>query len=260
MRFSSLKKRCAARGRAAPQAGQPPPRTKQPTASGTLACSTSVSAAPDRRAIESQSLRLSANSLRPERRSTDGQVILKKTAGRSENRPDLLLCGAPLRNRTVDLLLTMHTSVGSLPGKHFPAGRRQAPIWLLPRPAASAIAQAIAPAAEQQLARVHAQRAQRPPAPGLPFKPGLWGCMPASHVHSDGQRTVRRSFLSRPPGPEDRAEQAFPHRQEKFEPVPLSAPRRKATGGSPGVLPSARSHPEHVEAQSQAAWPPERGR
>jgi hypothetical protein len=80
-----------------------------------------------------------------------------------------------------------------------PAGRRQAPIWLLPRPAASAIAQAIAPAAEQYLAWVQAQRAQRPPAPGLPFKPGLWGGMPAIHVHSDGQRTVSRSFLSRPP-------------------------------------------------------------
>ena len=34
--------------------------------------------------------------------------------------------GAPLRNRTVDLLLTMHTSLGSLPGKRFPqaAGKR----------------------------------------------------------------------------------------------------------------------------------------
>jgi hypothetical protein len=37
-----------------------------------------------------------------------------------------LTCGAPLRNRTVDLLLTMHTSLGSLPGKRFPqaAGKR----------------------------------------------------------------------------------------------------------------------------------------
>ena len=70
-------------------------------------CSTRAFAAPDRRVIDSQSVRLSANSLRPERRSTDGQVILKRTSGRSENRPDLLFCGAPLRNRTVDLLLTM---------------------------------------------------------------------------------------------------------------------------------------------------------
>ena len=73
-------------------------------------CSTRAFAAPDRRVIESQSVRLSANFLRPERRSTDGQVILKRTSGRSENRPDLLFCGAPLRNRTVDLLLTMYRS------------------------------------------------------------------------------------------------------------------------------------------------------
>src|ERR1700733_8004259 len=70
-------------------------------------CSTRAFAAPDRRVIESQSVWLSANFLRPERRSTDGQVILKRTTGRSENRPDLLFCGAPLRNRTVDLPLTM---------------------------------------------------------------------------------------------------------------------------------------------------------
>ena len=70
-------------------------------------CSTRAFTAPDRRVIESQSVRLSANFPRPERRSTDGQAILKRTSGRSENRPDLLFCGAPLRNRTVDLLLTM---------------------------------------------------------------------------------------------------------------------------------------------------------
>jgi hypothetical protein len=70
-------------------------------------CSTRAFAAPDRRVIESQPVRLSANSLRPERRSTDGQVILKRTSGRSESRPDLLFCGAPLRNRTADLLLAM---------------------------------------------------------------------------------------------------------------------------------------------------------
>jgi hypothetical protein len=40
-------------------------------------CSTRAFAAPDRRVIESQSVTLSANSLRSERRSTDGQVILE---------------------------------------------------------------------------------------------------------------------------------------------------------------------------------------
>jgi hypothetical protein len=44
-------------------------------------CSTTAFAAPDRRVIESQSVRLSANFPRPERRSTDGQVILKAISG-----------------------------------------------------------------------------------------------------------------------------------------------------------------------------------
>jgi hypothetical protein len=51
--------------------------------------------------------RARTNSLRPERRSTDGQVILEAISDWPEEPSDLLLCGAPLRNRTVDLLLTM---------------------------------------------------------------------------------------------------------------------------------------------------------
>ena len=51
-------------------------------------------------------------------------------SGRSENRPDLLFCGAPLRNRTVDLLLTMYRSavpslqVGQLTCQYASAGRQ----------------------------------------------------------------------------------------------------------------------------------------
>jgi len=50
---------------------------------------------------------------------SDGPVRLDKTPGHDPNR-------APLRNRTVDLLLTIHTSLGSLPGNRFPqaAGKR----------------------------------------------------------------------------------------------------------------------------------------
>jgi hypothetical protein len=40
-------------------------------------------------------------------------VILKAISGKPEDQPDLLPCGAPLRNRTVDLLLTMETVRGS---------------------------------------------------------------------------------------------------------------------------------------------------
>jgi hypothetical protein len=71
-------------------------------------CSTRAFATPDRRVIENQSVRLSANSPRPERRSNDGQLILTATSDQSQEPSDLLLCGAPLRNRTVDLLLTMN--------------------------------------------------------------------------------------------------------------------------------------------------------
>jgi hypothetical protein len=59
------------------------------------------------RAIGSQSVRLSANSARPARRSTDGRTILDALPAAQEPGPDLRFRGAPLRNRTVDLLLTM---------------------------------------------------------------------------------------------------------------------------------------------------------
>src|SRR5262245_16144105 len=73
------------------------------------ACSTQRERHAGRCAIGGQSVRLSANSPRPERRSADGQMIL--TVGPADRKPklDLLVCGAPLRNRTVDLLLTMET-------------------------------------------------------------------------------------------------------------------------------------------------------
>ena len=45
---------------------------------------------------------------RPGRRSDDSQMILKQPAPVSNLEPDLLVCGAPLRNRTVDLLLTIY--------------------------------------------------------------------------------------------------------------------------------------------------------
>jgi hypothetical protein len=57
----------------------------------------------------SQPMRLSANPPRPPRRSDDGQMILKVACASQKPRLDLLVCGAPLRNRTVDLLLTITT-------------------------------------------------------------------------------------------------------------------------------------------------------
>jgi hypothetical protein len=58
--------------------------------------------------IGSQSVRLSANCQRPARRSTDGQTILDPLPAARHPGSDLRFRGAPLRNRTVDLLLTMN--------------------------------------------------------------------------------------------------------------------------------------------------------
>jgi hypothetical protein len=70
-------------------------------------CSTRTFAAPDRRVIEGQ-CQLST----PRTTVTDGQMILTAGLAGLETELDLLVCGAllrgaPLRNRTVDLLLTM---------------------------------------------------------------------------------------------------------------------------------------------------------
>jgi hypothetical protein len=79
------------------------------------ACSTNAIRHADRRAIGGQSVRLSANSPRPERRSTDGQTIFTVSFAGWKPASDLLVCGAPLRKRTVDLLLTMNHRTVPLP-------------------------------------------------------------------------------------------------------------------------------------------------
>jgi hypothetical protein len=71
------------------------------------ACSTRREQHTGTGAIESQCVRLSANSVRPARRSNDGQANLDALSAAWELGPDLRFCGAPLRNRTVDLLLAM---------------------------------------------------------------------------------------------------------------------------------------------------------
>ena len=53
-------------------------------------------------------MRFAAANGRPERLSDDGQTILKAVREDPHLGPDLLIYGAPLRNRTVDLLLTMN--------------------------------------------------------------------------------------------------------------------------------------------------------
>ncbi len=106
------------RGRAKPVLSRPARARFTPTAAGRLiqpreACSSSRPASPGRPAIEGRSVRLSAARRRPERRSDDGQTILERSRRVPNPVPDLLTCGTPLRNRTVDLLLTMGNLMGS---------------------------------------------------------------------------------------------------------------------------------------------------
>jgi hypothetical protein len=77
------------------------------------------------------------NFLRLARRSTDGQAILDGLPAAREPGSDLRFCGAPLRNRTVDLLLTMSSGrarpseVTALISENVSPGERsQAPIRL----------------------------------------------------------------------------------------------------------------------------------
>jgi hypothetical protein len=86
----------------------PGPRT------GRLACSMTCPAELARPVIAGRPGPPGATGQHSERRSNDGQVILKAPSASRQLEPDLLVCGAPLRNRTVDLLLTMCNSSGSL--------------------------------------------------------------------------------------------------------------------------------------------------
>jgi hypothetical protein len=70
-------------------------------------CSTACPDDLDRPAIAEQSVPRSAADPRPERRSDDGQMIFEALPAVRGHGPDLGFRGAPLRNRTVDLLLTM---------------------------------------------------------------------------------------------------------------------------------------------------------
>jgi hypothetical protein len=74
-----------------------------------VACSTNTAARLVTAASRCRSGWLTVQQRRPERRSDGGQMILKVTRSHSHLDPDLLIYGAPLRNRTVDLLLTMET-------------------------------------------------------------------------------------------------------------------------------------------------------
>jgi hypothetical protein len=84
-------------------------RTPSAARSSRQTCSTSRPVGLARPVVAGQFMRLSASNGRAERRSDDGQMILRAARADQKLRFDLLFCGAPLRNRTVDLLLTMET-------------------------------------------------------------------------------------------------------------------------------------------------------
>ena len=106
-----------------------------------------------------------------------------------------------------------------------PAGRRQALIWVLPRPAASATAQAIAPTAGAAAGTGLCPAGSSHPRLCCHSGPARGAaCRPATSTPTVKRRSDDLSHPARP-GPEDHAEQAVPHLQEKFEPVPLSVPR-----------------------------------
>ena len=77
-------------------------------------CSTARLGELDCPAITHQCVPSSTARHRPERRSDDGQMISEALPAAREPGPDLGFRGAPLRNRTVDLLLTMQRRASTL--------------------------------------------------------------------------------------------------------------------------------------------------
>jgi hypothetical protein len=126
----------------------------------------------------------------------------------------------------------MHTSLGSLPGKHFPqaAGKRRSGSYPGLRH--------LRPLRPSRLQPSNSWHGSMPSMcsvrPRLVCHSSLASgavCRPATSTPTVKGRSDDLSYPARP-GPEDHAEQAFPHRQEKFEPVPLSAPRMKPPGAA----------------------------
>ena len=140
-----------------------------------------------------------------------------------------------------------------------PAGRWQALIWILPRPAASAPPQAIAPAAEQQPVRVHAQPAAAPARawPASQARPvGLHAGQPRpGRLSTDGQ-----TIFPIPPtqGPKTTLSRHFPTAREDLNQcayLHLAGSHRR----QPRSVTEPKDTAEHAAAQSQGTRPPERG-
>jgi hypothetical protein len=168
----------------------------QPRARSSL-CSTSVSPMSNRRAIEGRFVRLSASSLRPERRSDDGQMILKMA--RADPKPPLTWqYASPLTESN------RRPSPYHLEFPRFTSRPR------VPQASGSATLTLVVPCDHSghgagrgtRPLQAQARRAAGSSAPGMPLRPGPWGSVPPGHIQADGQTTVRRSLAAGTAGPQ----------------------------------------------------------
>jgi hypothetical protein len=167
--------------------------------------------------------------------------------------------GALLRNRTVDLLLTIHHPPGSVRGKHVHEATNSACPTLSRWPAVP-----VSPGRHAD-AKQHPVRAERPgerqhlprpacrsgPAHGMTYRPDA------------SPPTVRRrsSDLRNPPraDPEGREQEVWlpPGR---FEPAPLSDVTRKPTAAAHGLVEPEDHTAAAFGTEGKRTRPPERGR
>ena len=140
------------------------------------------------------------------------------------------------------------------------AGHQQAGIQILPQPAASATAPAVASATWQRPTPIHALPAAAPAraraaSQGRPV--GLHVGQPRPGRRSRGGQTI----FPTPPayGPQPTLNRHSPTGQEEFEPSPLSAPRRKSPAAVPepcllGVLwGSGLGRTGHLDSSSRSS-------
>jgi hypothetical protein len=216
-------------------------------------CSTSRPVGLARPVVAGQFMWLSAINGRPDRRSDDGRMILRAARAGQELRLDLLFCGAPLRNRTVDLLLTICNSLGSPPGQLLlqADGKR--------RPGSSRglrHLRSLRPSRRLPRSRWWSMPSkwQDPTltAPGCRSGPASGAaCRPATSAPTVKTRSDDLCCPARP-GPEGTSRRFLS--PGRFEPLPLSSPRMKATAAAQ-ESPEPKITPRHMQdTESGPGW------
>jgi hypothetical protein len=180
-------------------------------------------------------------------------MILEVPSAQRELGPDLLVCGAPLRNRTVDLLLTICNSLGSPPGqlllqadgKRRPGSSRGLrhlrslrPSFRLPRSRWWSMP------SKWQDPTLTAPGCRSGPASGA-------ACRPATSAPTVKTRSDDLCCPARP-GPEGTSRRFLS--PGRFEPLPLSSPRMKATAAAQ-ESPEPKITPRHMQdTESGPGW------